>query len=109
VFVKLVGENICFEVMQNVVPFMRTREVLRARFSSLTPADLRAAMEPRNLVAPNQNLVPFVSSLGARVSYSPCSTRFRAVVVRRCTARNRLEGACGRGGGGIRTRLLSSF
>jgi DNA topoisomerase-3 len=55
------GENICFEVIDNVLPHMRptannalfARRVYRARFSSLAPSDLRASF--RVLVAPNEN------------------------------------------------------
>eukprot|EP00727_Mastigamoeba_balamuthi_P002805 m51a1_g12521 putative dna topoisomerase 3-beta-1 (925) ;mRNA; f:67-3603 len=39
------GENICFEVMQNVVPNLdRPARVYRARFSSITAPDIAAAM-----------------------------------------------------------------
>jgi len=56
------GENICFEVMTNVIPHMdksRTwkeayrERIFRAKFSSLRPADLRDAMEKLGL--PNEN------------------------------------------------------
>jgi DNA topoisomerase-3 len=42
------GENICFEVMDNVVPVMRkgagARQVLRARFSAVSAPEVQAAM-----------------------------------------------------------------
>lgn len=44
------GENICFEVMDNVLPHMARRgsaggqQVLRARFSAITAPEIRAAM-----------------------------------------------------------------
>lgn len=43
------GENICYEVMHNVIPWMRMppkgmQSVYRAKFSSLAPADLRMAL-----------------------------------------------------------------
>jgi DNA topoisomerase-3 len=53
------GENICFEVMDNVVPHLARsktrfeRAVYRARFSSLAAADLRVSF--RTLGVPNEN------------------------------------------------------
>ena len=50
------GENICFEVMQNVLRTMNKggdRTVWRSRFSSLTDADIRRAMNA--LTVPNEN------------------------------------------------------
>jgi DNA topoisomerase-3 len=44
------GENICFEVMDNVVPVMHkgaggsARQVLRARFSAVSAPEVQAAM-----------------------------------------------------------------
>lgn len=50
------GENICFEVMQNVVPNLKKlpgeQQVWRAKFSSLAPVDLKKAMN--NLGSPNE-------------------------------------------------------
>lgn len=50
------GENICFEVMDNTVPWMRQvapPRVLRARFSAVAERDVRAAMAA--LGAPNES------------------------------------------------------
>eukprot|EP00928_Gymnodinium_smaydae_P066381 TRINITY_DN493_c0_g1_i1.p1 TRINITY_DN493_c0_g1~~TRINITY_DN493_c0_g1_i1.p1 ORF type:complete len:870 (-),score=213.50 TRINITY_DN493_c0_g1_i1:206-2782(-) len=50
------GENICFEVMQNVVPnlnSLKEQQVWRAKFSSLAAVDLKKAMA--TLGAPNEN------------------------------------------------------
>lgn len=53
------GENICFEVIDNVRPHMRpgasvfARPIYRAKFSSLAPTDLRASF--RSLGLPNEN------------------------------------------------------
>jgi len=51
------GENICFEVMQNVVPNMKKlngeQQVWRAKFSSLAPVDLKRAMQ--SLGSPNED------------------------------------------------------
>jgi len=52
------GENICFEVMQNVVPNLSKlssgeQQVWRAKFSSLAPVDLKKAMQ--TLGSPNKN------------------------------------------------------
>ena len=53
------GENICYEVLDNVLPVLKkpTRAdeqiVFRAKFSSITPVDIRKAMT--TLVAPNEN------------------------------------------------------
>ncbi|KAJ4460313.1 putative DNA topoisomerase 3-beta-1 [Paratrimastix pyriformis] len=50
------GENICFEVIQNVEPFMRHsngQQIYRAHFSSVTPTDIARAMS--NLGQPNPN------------------------------------------------------
>lgn len=52
------GENICFEVMDVVLPHLRNsrrKQVYRAKFSSLTPNDLRKAIREDNLVDPNEN------------------------------------------------------
>lgn len=49
------GENICFEVMENVVPAMRrgqTQQVFRARFSAVSLPEVKAAMA--SLVSPNE-------------------------------------------------------
>jgi DNA topoisomerase-3 len=61
------GENICFEVIDNVLPHMRpqsaptsaknaafARRIYRARFSSLAPSDLRASFRSLSVV-PNEN------------------------------------------------------
>lgn len=50
------GENICFEVMDSVLPSMRTRgdqNVYRAKFSSITDRDIKEAMN--NLGRPDEN------------------------------------------------------
>lgn len=50
------GENICFEVLDNVLPHLNKkpgRKVYRAKFSALTESDVRRAMS--NLVEPNEN------------------------------------------------------
>lgn len=51
------GENICFEVMENVVPNLSPlhgeQQVWRAKFSSLAPVDLKKAMN--NLGSPNED------------------------------------------------------
>mmetsp|Transcript_9240 Transcript_9240/g.21182 ORF Transcript_9240/g.21182 Transcript_9240/m.21182 type:complete len:859 (-) Transcript_9240:33-2609(-) len=51
------GENICFEVMQNVVPVLAPakgeQQVWRAKFSSLAPVDLKKAMA--ELGSPNED------------------------------------------------------
>jgi len=57
------GENICFEVLHNVAPALRAlppgalekglETVYRAQFSSLTPQDIRAAMN-NSLTRPNK-------------------------------------------------------
>eukprot|EP01135_Chromosphaera_perkinsii_P011275 Nk52_evm56s2367 gene=Nk52_evmTU56s2367 len=60
------GENICFEVLENVIPKMnvdrgrldrdlmyRNNVIMRAKFSSITDKDIRAAMNC--LIAPNEN------------------------------------------------------
>eukprot|EP00940_MAST-03C_sp_MAST-3C-sp2_P002319 g2319.t1 len=51
------GENICFEVIRVVKPGMRrnrdNRNIWRARFSAITPKDIRCAM--RSLERPNEN------------------------------------------------------
>mmetsp|Transcript_30608 Transcript_30608/g.54729 ORF Transcript_30608/g.54729 Transcript_30608/m.54729 type:complete len:860 (+) Transcript_30608:77-2656(+) len=52
------GENICFEVMDNVVPMLSSaggqQQVWRAQFSSLAPVDLKKAMA--TLGSPNKCL-----------------------------------------------------
>lgn len=52
------GENICFEVMDNVVPAMRRpppggTNVFRARFSAISAPEIKAALDA--LVAPNKD------------------------------------------------------
>mmetsp|Transcript_121100 Transcript_121100/g.386761 ORF Transcript_121100/g.386761 Transcript_121100/m.386761 type:complete len:858 (-) Transcript_121100:55-2628(-) len=51
------GENICFEVMENVVPNLKklpgVQQVWRAKFSSLAPVDLKKAM--LTLGSPNED------------------------------------------------------
>jgi len=51
------GENICFEVMENVVPNLSSigggQQVWRAKFSSLAPVDLKKAMD--TLGSPDEN------------------------------------------------------
>lgn len=50
------GENICFEVIDIVQPLLRKtqyQQIYRAKFSSLTPVDLRKAMQ--ELSVPNKN------------------------------------------------------
>jgi len=52
------GENICFEVMDCTLPYLRThhrrhKRVQRAHFSSLANQDIVRAME--NLIVPNEN------------------------------------------------------
>lgn len=50
------GENICFEVIDIVKPILRKtqyEQIYRAKFSSLTPTDLKNAMSC--LIAPNKN------------------------------------------------------
>ena len=48
------GENICFEVMQNVVPNMLPdSRVYRAKFSAITQPDIMHALA--NLTVPNEN------------------------------------------------------
>jgi len=50
------GENICFEVMENVVPYLSSaqgQQVWRAHFSSLAPVDLKKAMA--NLGSPDED------------------------------------------------------
>jgi DNA topoisomerase-3 len=55
------GENICFEVMKCVLPTMnkpakdvsKRRHVFRARFSAITPSEIKKAME--KLAIPNEN------------------------------------------------------
>eukprot|EP00971_Amphidinium_carterae_P078964 1562342-Amphidinium_carterae.2 len=51
------GENICYEVIPNVVPSLKAvpgqQQVWRAHFSSLAPVDLRHAMN--NLGSPNED------------------------------------------------------
>eukprot|EP01130_Rhizamoeba_saxonica_P013804 TRINITY_DN5929_c0_g1_i1.p1 TRINITY_DN5929_c0_g1~~TRINITY_DN5929_c0_g1_i1.p1 ORF type:complete len:835 (+),score=135.02 TRINITY_DN5929_c0_g1_i1:53-2506(+) len=50
------GENICFEVMKNTLPFLNDsgeRKLYRAKFSSMTRPDLLEAMN--NLGYPNEN------------------------------------------------------
>ena len=105
------GENIAFEVMHNCVPSMRTRsgqQVWRARFSAVSEASIRAAMD--DLGEPNENEASAVDArqeLDLRVgvaftrfqcryfkgrfrqleattlSYGPCQTPTLAFVVRR--------------------------
>jgi DNA topoisomerase-3 len=52
------GENICFEVINEVEPVMvrsqrREQTILRAKFSAITEKDIKAAMNC--LVSPNEN------------------------------------------------------
>ena len=50
------GENICFEVIDIVQPLLRKtqyQQIYRAKFSSLTPVDIRKAMQ--DLSVPNKN------------------------------------------------------
>ena len=51
------GENICFEVLNVIKPAIKDiydrKKVFRARFSSITPPDIRKAMQ--NLSFPNEN------------------------------------------------------
>eukprot|EP01025_Chloroclados_australasicus_P061138 TRINITY_DN797_c0_g2_i2.p1 TRINITY_DN797_c0_g2~~TRINITY_DN797_c0_g2_i2.p1 ORF type:complete len:869 (-),score=15.44 TRINITY_DN797_c0_g2_i2:249-2855(-) len=51
------GENICFEVIDNTLQFMKRpgnqQQVFRARFSAITSPEIKAAM--RNLCEPNLN------------------------------------------------------
>ncbi|GFR42563.1 hypothetical protein Agub_g3474, partial [Astrephomene gubernaculifera] len=85
------GENICFEVMDNVVPHMSRRggqggqggqgqgQVLRARFSAITAPEIKAAMG--NLVAPNEAEARAVDArqeldLRVGVSFTRFQTRF---------------------------------
>ncbi|KXZ51646.1 hypothetical protein GPECTOR_11g100 [Gonium pectorale] len=80
------GENICFEVMDNVVPYMSRRgggggqpSVLRARFSAITAPEIRAAMN--NLVSPNEAEALAVDArqeldLRVGVSFTRFQTRF---------------------------------
>jgi len=73
------GENICFEVMRCVLPSMRggaERDVLRAKFSSITDKDIRAAME--TLGRPDENQSKSVDArqeLDLRIGC--CFTRFQ--------------------------------
>ncbi len=73
------GENICFEVMAAVLPVMRQRaaqEVFRAKFSSITDKDIRAAME--HLGTPDENQSRSVDArqeLDLRIGC--CFTRFQ--------------------------------
>ncbi|CAJ1433993.1 unnamed protein product [Effrenium voratum] len=52
------GENICFEVIDNAVPYMSSagsqQQVWRAQFSSLAPVDLKKAMA--TLGSPNKDM-----------------------------------------------------
>ncbi|KAG2490592.1 hypothetical protein HYH03_010985 [Edaphochlamys debaryana] len=78
------GENICFEVMDNVLPSMRRgapgqQTVFRARFSAITAPEIRAAMA--NLVAPNEAEAKAVDArqeldLRVGVSFTRFQTRF---------------------------------
>jgi len=50
------GENICFEVLENVRSRMSTlheQQIFRAKFSAITATDIKRAME--HLVSPNEN------------------------------------------------------
>ncbi|GIL45930.1 hypothetical protein Vafri_3041 [Volvox africanus] len=85
------GENICFEVMDNVVPYMSRRggggggggsqpqTVFRARFSAITAPEIRTAMN--SLVAPNEAESLAVDArqeldLRVGVSFTRFQTRF---------------------------------
>ena len=73
------GENICFEVMDCVLPVMKrgaADNVLRAKFSSITDKDIRAAMN--NLGRPDENASKSVDArqeLDLRIGC--CFTRFQ--------------------------------
>lgn len=52
------GENICFEVINEVLhvmaqPHRNEQVVLRAKFSAITDKDIKSAMN--NLISPNEN------------------------------------------------------
>ncbi|CAD7694740.1 unnamed protein product [Ostreobium quekettii] len=76
------GENICFEVMDNTVKWMRRRsgqQVFRAQFSSISASEIKAAM--RNLGKPNENEALAVDArqeldLKVGVAFTRFQTRF---------------------------------
>eukprot|EP00897_Mesotaenium_endlicherianum_P000232 jgi/Mesen1/10209/ME000077S09546 len=79
------GENICFEVMDNTLPWMaqppqhQQQVVYRARFSAVSDADVRAAMAA--LGAPNENEARAVDArqeidLKVGVAFTRFQTRF---------------------------------
>ncbi|BBM98000.1 DNA topoisomerase III [Marchantia polymorpha subsp. ruderalis] len=76
------GENICFEVMDIVVPVMRRtvrQQVFRARFSAISESDIRTAMS--SLVEPNRNEALAVDArqevdLKVGVAFTRFQTRF---------------------------------
>lgn len=76
------GENICFEVIDIVKPILRKttyQQIYRAKFSSLTPADLRKAMS--ELGTPNLNEALSVDArqildLKIGVSFTRFQTKF---------------------------------
>ncbi|KAK9804028.1 hypothetical protein WJX73_004084 [Symbiochloris irregularis] len=76
------GENICFEVMEHTLAWMQRvpgQQVFRARFSSITAPDIRAAMD--KLVQPNENEALAVDArqeldLKVGVAFTRFQTRF---------------------------------
>ena len=76
------GENICFEVIDTVKTFLRKvqyEQIYRAKFSSLTPTDIRKAMQSLGL--PNKNEAMSVDArqildLKIGVSFTRFQTRF---------------------------------
>lgn len=73
------GENICFEVIQNCAPAMKSDNILRARFSAITAEDIRYAFQ--HLVLPNENESKAVDArqefdLKVGVAFTRFQTRF---------------------------------
>ncbi|CAO0801488.1 unnamed protein product [Mucor circinelloides] len=80
------GENICFEVIENCLPYMKhpqhggkMKNVLRAKFSAITKEDVRRAMN--NLGVPNENEARAVDArqeldLKVGVAFTRFQTRF---------------------------------
>ena len=74
------GENICFEVIKNVKPFLANpKNILRAKFSSLVASDLVKAYD--NLGYPNENEAKSVDArqeidLKLGVAFTRYQTRF---------------------------------
>ncbi|KAG0178163.1 DNA topoisomerase 3-beta-1 [Apophysomyces sp. BC1021] len=77
------GENICFEVIENCLPYMKqlhkADQVLRARFSAITAQEIQKSI--KNLVKPNENEAKAVDArqefdLKVGVAFTRFQTKF---------------------------------